>query len=395
VQQDRTAAARSRYQSLDAWRGAACLMVVVYHATAFGLESQPREALFSFGGLLLVAASKLLHGVTLFFVISGYCISAAVDASARRRAPIADYFWRRFRRIFPPFWIFFALTALGVTVAHAAGAGRLFEEVSFGGFGRMTQPSHLSGTDWIGNLTLTEIWLPAKLGREPLYLESTGHAWTLAYEEQFYAVCGLLLVASRRRMSHFFAGALAVVLLCFVFAASPALRATTGGLFLDGRWILFACGIAVYYDRMYAGPRQRWMVRGLLVALLVLSLSNPLKGPELIIAPAFALALIGLQRWDAAWSRARAPRFLWWCGTRCYSLYLVHWAIIRPLSHWLVEAGVRSIWATLLITLPVSLGISVLAAWWFHAVVERRFLNRPDAVKSVPIPTGTAELVRA
>ena len=140
-------------------------------------------------------------------------------------------------------------------------------------------------------------------------------------------------------------------------------------------------------------PRPNDSVR--LVALLVLSLSNPLKGPELIIAPAFALALIGLQRWDAAWSRARAPRFLWWCGTRCYSLYLVHWAIIRPLSHWLVEAGVRSIWATLLITLPVSLGISVLAAWWFHAVVERRFLNRPDAVKSVPIPTGTAELVQA
>src|SRR5262245_4800425 len=104
VPSSRPARPSSRYESLDAWRGITCLAVIVYHSTIFGAEAQPSEALLSVGGALLFVASKCFYGVMLFFVISGYCIAAAVDASARRGTPIADYVWRRFRRIFPPFW---------------------------------------------------------------------------------------------------------------------------------------------------------------------------------------------------------------------------------------------------------------------------------------------------
>ena len=45
-------------------------------------------------------------GVPIFFVISGYCISATADSARRKGLPARTYFWRRFRRIFPPYWIF-------------------------------------------------------------------------------------------------------------------------------------------------------------------------------------------------------------------------------------------------------------------------------------------------
>ena len=71
----------------------------------------------------------------LFFVISGYCIAAACDASARRRTPLTDYFWRRFRRIFPPFWCSSGFAALLAALGHALGE-RFFREVAFSGIWR-------------------------------------------------------------------------------------------------------------------------------------------------------------------------------------------------------------------------------------------------------------------
>jgi peptidoglycan/LPS O-acetylase OafA/YrhL len=179
-----------------------------------------------------------------------------------------------------------------------------------------------------------------------------------------------------------------VTLLTFVVISSPVLRAHVGGLFLDGQWLLFACGIAVYYDRVHAGQRQRWAIRGALMALLALVLASR-SGLELGIGAVFALLLVAIQRWDAAWARSRRPALLWWTGRRCYSLYLVHWPITRPLVRLLYESGVRSVWGTLLIALPVSLVVSLLAAWAFHAAVERRFLNRPST------PDAVAPEVRA
>src|ERR1041385_8984713 len=91
-----------RYYSLDMWRGIACLMIVVFHATFYA-----REAVHPTGGLpdkFLGLAGKLFIGVPLFFVISGYCISAAADSARRRQNTVPSYFRRRFRRIYPPFW---------------------------------------------------------------------------------------------------------------------------------------------------------------------------------------------------------------------------------------------------------------------------------------------------
>src|SRR5262249_54371182 len=108
-----------RYQLLDAWRGLACLMITIGHA-ASGLEADDWKALGDYptARALRFAFDQLWLGVPLFFVISGYCISATVDAAQRKGHGPTQYFIRRLRRIFPPYWIFLA----SLVVLSLAGA---------------------------------------------------------------------------------------------------------------------------------------------------------------------------------------------------------------------------------------------------------------------------------
>src|SRR5436190_10524374 len=87
-----------RYLTLDAWRGLACLMIVVGHACGT-LESEDWQSLGTHPAarLLRFGFAQLYLGVPLFFVISGYCISATVDSTRRKRQGPGQYFVRRFR----------------------------------------------------------------------------------------------------------------------------------------------------------------------------------------------------------------------------------------------------------------------------------------------------------
>src|SRR5258706_14505742 len=97
--------ASRRFESLDHWRGVACLLVVVYHSTIIYLSttSLASPAPGWVGGLLEIT-HHFNVGVALFFVISGYCIAAAADGARRRESGVRPYFLRRFRRIHPPSW---------------------------------------------------------------------------------------------------------------------------------------------------------------------------------------------------------------------------------------------------------------------------------------------------
>jgi peptidoglycan/LPS O-acetylase OafA/YrhL len=382
-----------RYESLDLWRGLACLMVVVYHAGYYGATTAPLPRGVS--RTMLAGTKWLQYGVTLFFVISGYCISATAYATHRQGHGLFVYFQRRAHRIFPPYWTVVLITAGVVGVAsfldHAATFTQEWPKV--GAISVIPTPQSLNVWQWLGTLSLTELWRTHLVWRGgPRWL--LGQAWTLCYEEQFYAVVGLLLLVTGRRQFHwFFRGALLVT------GATVGLRWLPGGIpyqaagtFLDGAWFSFAAGILVYYDLNAADLWARRVGRATL--LLVLAWAAWTAWPVLAIASAFALTLVALSRWDrpvveSAWSR---PLRL--CGVMCYSLYLVHWPVVKLLTAPLYDAGVRSAWATLTVTIPVTASCSLFLAWGFHRMVERRFLNAPmmktreadGIVGAVPIP---------
>lgn len=378
-----------RYESLDAWRGIACLLVVVSHSIGAGY---PRDWNASWttepvGTALMYLGSWTWLGVPMFFVISGYCISATVDSTRRKSSGRGiSFFTRRFRRIFPPYWIW-----LGFSVALLALLPGLIATDSPQGF---ASPGSLTLSQWFGNLTLTESWRWHLFGTTPWRL-LLPHAWTLCYEEQFYAVCGLLLLVSPRR---FFLAAGMVTCLVLVTAVTSfkSIGFSFSGSFLDGQWLLFAAGMLIYVKRCYATRQQSRLIdAALLLAFLgclglrlgVMELPRMrftaearLLAWSLVFGSGFAVLMSLLEGWDASLARARVLWPLTWCGQMCYSLYLVHATCTVMISQALAKQGITGIWPTLLVTLPLAMTAAILASRLFHELVEKRFLNPPSTL---------------
>lgn len=374
----------ARYDTLDVWRGLACAAVIVFHAVAAGVAKPAfLDQIAAEGGSLadwlVIVAVRLWVGVPVFFVISGYCIAAAAASAGRRPHPARNFFARRFRRIYPPLWIFLALAAVAV-----AALPRLLP---------YRPPGEFTAWQWAGALTLTEEWRPHFVGSPRDYF--VGHIWTLCYEEQFYLVVGLVLAVAPGRLYP----AVAVLTAAVALKVIGALRFPfpTDGLFLDGLWLAFAAGVGVHYRVNAATASGRMCLDlGLLAgtAWAVAHVPDWWMFPQtiptnLLIAFPAAAALGWLHRFDVRTARLRLLAPLRWCGVRCYSLYLVHGPITSTLSLNLFQVGLTGSAATLLVTVPACVAASVLAAWGFHGWVEARFLNPPAGRVPHRSPSGT------
>ncbi len=104
------------------WRGVACLLVVIFHSTTLHGVQRHEPASLGFRSVpesILFLTERLWIGVPMFFVISGYCISATAAGMQKRAQPVQTYLVRRFRRIYPPYW------AAMLTYVLVVAAGRL------------------------------------------------------------------------------------------------------------------------------------------------------------------------------------------------------------------------------------------------------------------------------
>lgn len=360
-----------RYDSLDMWRGIACLAVIVFHATNYSPPDAHATGFEAIAVSLMYGCRWLWAGVPMFFVISGYCIAAAVDSSRRKPGASPRFFIRRFFRIYPPYWVWLGISFLSVSICEQLIWPGLFAD-------RQHPQWSLSPQQWLGNLSLTESWRSHVFGDDRAYF--LGQSWTLCYEEQFYLVCGLLLLVCPRQ---YFAatGVMSILVMSFVVVARQ-FNVKCGGFFCDGHWFLFASGILVYFHVNYATRRLRRMIEAVLVCGLLACWSDPFHHwthgsleQQGLIAFGFGLTLIMLQKWDQRIACSRWTQPLQYCGVMCYSLYLVHWPTSKAISHMLYLAGLHSNSSTLLVTVPACLAVSLMMAWPFHVFIERRCLN--------------------
>jgi peptidoglycan/LPS O-acetylase OafA/YrhL len=359
------------YESLTHWRGVACLFVVAFHVMNTGYGMRFPDGTGPLAGVLALV-SRLWIGVPLFFVISGYCVTASADATRRRQNPGLRFFWRRFHRIYPPFWAWLGVTALSVWLVEQLCPG--FFANAF-----VPNPSGFTKWQWLGNLTLTENWRwHLTRGVESQLLAP---AWTLGYEEQFYALVGLTLIFARRFIFGVF-GLITLLVIPALFLL-PALGFSTAGTFLDGKWLMFAAGILVYYALNYAPARLVWFALPLALGMLCAFaeprhlLERRVNEPNLsyFSAFAFAILLLVLHRWDRPLAQAKILRPLFFCGEMCYSLYLTHWPSVTVASWAFSQLGLRNPFLVFFLGLPFCMGVAILLARVFHKLVERRFWN--------------------
>jgi peptidoglycan/LPS O-acetylase OafA/YrhL len=361
----------ARYQALDAWRGLACLLVVVHHAGYALAWAEARDSWWRW--LTVLAVRRMDLGVSLFFVISGYCIAASADGAVRKGDPPSAFLSRRVWRIYPPYW--FALLGFVAVVAwlDAAGLARFYRnELAV----MLDPPRDLDWRHWLGNLTLTETWRPHVYGPDRNVF--TGVAWSLCFEEQFYLICFLAIWLAPGRLFRALGCATAAL------AAVRAYAWGVGGL--DGLsgtfpllWHEFAVGLAVYYRlRRAETDWEKRLVEFGLFALCVAGLST--RGRATATAAAFGLALIALRPWDGWWATAPVLAPFRACGRRCYSIYLAHLPASVIGNQWLYELGYTSFWARVLVMIPVVSAAGLATGWAFHAAIESRFLVPPPAL---------------
>ena len=344
--------------ALDGLRGLAVLAVIAHHTIVLS------------GGFL---------GVDLFFVLSGFLITALLLQEQRRtgRISLPCFYLRRCLRLLPALLALLAAVWVGTRLWPAWGGGNVLRK------------------DSAAILLYYYNWRLA-LALQAQHTAGLCHLWSLSVEEQFYllwpaAVVLLLALGARRRW-----------LLALVLAG------ITGPALL--RWAHLQAGHdprqPLWYWRLYgcSDMRADALSAGCLVGLLaswgmlptrgwgrrILTAAGWLAAASLAIhlrkalPPSFSLyvyrwgftvvalsaavlvaALVAAPPWPLA--RLLESRPLGWVGRVSYGTYLWHMPILLVFSRWpvyLKKPGVLVIW-----------GVSLAAGALSHYCVERPFLR--------------------
>lgn len=340
---------------LQAARGVAALLVVLYHAErALALPQYVGHAPWA-------GVTRFGHaGVDFFFVLSGFIIFHVHGSDLGRPAALPRYAARRAVRIYPAYW---AATAALLAVAAASH-----------GLAALPAPG-----------ALLPILLLAPGGPPP----PLGVAWTLTHEAGFYLLFGLAIW--NRRLG------LLAALACAVLGVVPLppglepLRAWGAGAY-DA---LFPLGIAAAWAAQHARARRprALALGGVALFLLAGALEdagllppNGLPGRLAYGLPAAAV-ILGLVQMERA-GRLRVPPALAALGAASYSVYLVHSPVLGYAARAMAAFG-------LLPLLPdagamaLASAAAVAAGLAFHRRVERPLaaaagLRTPRAERPVP-----------
>lgn len=371
-----------RYPLLDPLRGLAAIWVFLHHLV------------YTFP----VPAVDLLRlgyfGVPMFFVISGYCLTAAGRRAVQTNEAPGRFLLRRALRVYPPFW---CAAVLGVTVyalVPLAGAALSPYEAHV----RESWRAVGSG-EWIGVLTLTTAFRPSGELLWDKFRPVNPVFWTLAIEVQFYAVVSLAVRAGRR----FYGVLIGVTVASIPFL--PSASAFSSGWFLPF-WPFFALGIGLYAAREAApgGVRFALWQRGvILLGAVVLAgfglVMAPLEpnGSRAMILGEFAFA-VGLTA--VLWVSWRPPgekhpgglvtntaRYL---GAASYSIYLLHIPLMILFGHAIARVLTPDSVAFLLAAVVVVCA----AVYPFYRWVEQPCMTAGRGPRAASLPTtGTVRPV--
>lgn len=366
---------RGVYQIMDAARAVAALVVVVSHVIDLLIASEGSGA-GPLGRALHFVAGYGHPAVIVFFVLSGFWITASVE----RRCGSAD-FW--------PDYLLDRLSRLYVVLVPALLVGGIADAI---GIGLVHAPlySGALGTESIKGVSLAGFAPPVLLAnlaflqgiRFPTF-GSNGPLWSLAFEFWFYIWLPAVRVSIRRRRP---SPALAAFLLIGVY---PRL------LLGFACWL---CGALLYWAGRRVGPADRrsaWLVLlgGLSATAVMLGLAglsaNRWLDPALALA--FAALLLGLLMVDPVPAeRGPLARLGRYGAGSSFSLYAMHYPFAALLIGSLVghdrwPPSVTSVAAAIAIA-----GLLALVASGFSRLTEARTGAVREAVRRRLRPTAPA-----
>jgi peptidoglycan/LPS O-acetylase OafA/YrhL len=337
-----------RLLDLQALRGLACLLVLLYHAAEWerlpGLAVEHRLlAPFRYCGYA---------GVDLFFVLSGFIITWVHADHLGRPAALPAYALRRCRRLYPVYWVCWLGVNLPRWRRHGAAPSEALTQLLL--LPRPGPERFPQGSLQAGNVCFPQ-------------------SWTLVYELLFYLLFAAFILLPRRcflpLLTGWFLAVAALALLglpaalplqplvlefllgCFAAALLRRQVRLPVGPCLGLGVLWFAAGSWLHFAGLTAGPldpRQRVLAFGVPSALLVAALAaRERAGTPLLPRPLRSLGdasySIYLSHVLVFWSVCKRSRGLvhhFWphlawigllTGTALAAGYLLHVCLERPL----------------------------------------------------------------
>jgi peptidoglycan/LPS O-acetylase OafA/YrhL len=361
-------------------RGLAAAWVVMIHSCDRFLAgdnlryaSEPLYA-FSMRGQL---------GVIFFFVISGYCITAAAYSALLSGKPIWRYAYERARRIYPPYLVSLLLTVLAILLIGFVNAHHLLGPVHH------LERLEASPSFWIANIFL----LQSELNAPNVNVVS----WSLCIEVAFYAVMGLWLCLAKLATARRNLAAGTMVLMAGVAATTAvsltSLIITGDAIFPLKGWHYFGWGGVLFFliesnAETVAGysRKLRWTMNGttaLLIGLTVafialrpeveVDMGHPTSQARSITCLLFCVFLLLARRYDERITSSKWMRPCLWLGACSYSLYLIHPVVIPFIEILCRKAGLGG--GRYWISFWIQFAVAIACGRLFYCLVERHFVS--------------------
>ncbi|MFM7642165.1 MAG: acyltransferase family protein [Cyanobium sp.] len=299
-------------------------------------------------------------GVDIFFVISGYVITASFARHKSKNLAdfLGGFYARRFKRLLPALLVFVVLISLLICLFNPAP--------------QLILTTGISSLFGVSNLYL--------LGQSTDYfaqsteLNSFMHTWSLGVEEQFYLIFPLLIWMSgfARQANH---GTKALFLILVVltvaswigFAVSyPANQAAAYFLMPTRFWEMAAGAlllIGLKSGNAFSGVLERvppLPVLILMVAVMCLPLSVAVPATLAIVL--LSVVLMACLRPDTLPFRLFTDKRVVFIGLISYSLYLWHWGVLS-IARWSIGLSWWSV--------PLLLALTFACASASYRFIER------------------------
>jgi peptidoglycan/LPS O-acetylase OafA/YrhL len=363
---------RNRIAYIDGLRGIAVGLVVLYHvweehSLATYHDRVPRS-------ILGFVASQGFQGVSLFLVLSGFCLS--LPFIRRYQSGVAEWFTpstffaRRALRILPPYYAALALCVVGSKLtAHFRGPDI---------FGAPPSASNL-----LSHIALVHNLTPYSEAINPPF-------WSLGLEWQWYWLFPFVLLLCTHSPSLALKASLGVAVVWILIlqgALSGFFYGTWSNSMPSGwgigvahawrdwlplRLFEFTCGVVAAHAVVSDwAPRTHWLIMATILplaavqfpptqaALSWLSLTQPVYGL------AFgSLVLLGWRSSIVSTSLSWRPLVA--LGVMSYSVYLIHAPLV--FATW---GFAPTVLRTSILLAPIAVVLSVIAGFVFHVTVER------------------------
>ena len=379
-------AATDRLDFLDGLRGLAALFIVCHHSYSL-VElcggALPRSVVFlRFGHFV----------VTLFIILSGYCLAMPLLKGGALRGGTLGFLKRRAIRILPPYY---AAVGISLVISLLAGGGWIpmtgFIPVTAAGVA-----SHLLLVNNIwGNTSHTVFGDPTL----------SGVFWSTAVEWQISLLFPVLAWLWRR----FHPLAVAPVIGLLAYGVERAGAGTVWAGLSAPYYLMFAVGMlaaTVVYAPWCARLRERapWSFLcgvsftgfcAVSVQQGYNNLSTMFGIADLLFAPFAFTLLIAASRFGEL-QRALSWKPITALGAFSYSIYLLHEPLLKVLFGAFFEhhVGTLGAAAALALTLVTLVPLTILASRLFYEWFEKPVIRQPSKAATVPMQVPQVRIKR-